>query len=96
MNYQTGTLYVFIEQQSENLVARTADIRELKKIMQSDFIAIGEPLLIKDNRYNIKHIVIEPMSEKQEYFSPNNDGYDLGQPAYWTVHTRIYLSLPKK
>jgi hypothetical protein len=93
MNHQTGTLYQFTEKNSENLVARTTDVRELKKFMLSDWIAIGEPVEINSVRYDIVHIVIEPFLGTPQLYEPENKNYyDFGEGASWTVHARIYLS----
>jgi hypothetical protein len=95
MTFQTGTLYIFMQQQAETLVARTTDIRELKKFLVSDCIAVGQKIQVSGKNYEILNIVIEPVYDRQQMFSPNRDGYDFGQGANWTVQTTIYLSPPK-
>jgi len=95
MFYQTGTLYQFTEKLSENLIARTTDVRELKKFMMSDWIATGEPVEINGTQYDIVHIVIEPMIGQSQLFKPGDNKYDFGEGALWTVQARIYLSPPK-
>ena len=92
MHYQTGTFYQFTEKDSENLIARTTDVRELKKFMLSDWIAIGEAVEINNVKYNIVHIVIEPFLGTPQLYEPDSKNYyDFGEGALWTVQTRIYL-----
>jgi len=95
MKYATGTLYVFMEKESDNLIARTADVRVLEKFKNSEWIATGEPLLIKNVEYLIEHFVIDLLSDSSNLFQPNSDGYDFGDPAYYSVQLRIFVKAKK-
>ena len=57
MENNTGTLYTFIMQTSEVVVANTTDIRALKRILQGSWFALLESVLINGKTYIISNVV---------------------------------------
>jgi hypothetical protein len=88
----TTSLYAFIEKQSEILLARTADTKELIKIKQQNWIALNELILLNNKTYKIVNIVIDPF-DTESRFIPEHD-FDLGETSIYNVEIRIYVSPP--
>jgi hypothetical protein len=88
----TTALYVFIEKASENILARTADTKELIKMRQLNWIALKGPVLINNKLYEIVNIVINPF-DSESLFVPEHD-FDLGERAPYNIFISVYVSPP--
>jgi hypothetical protein len=64
LNNHTGTIYIFTETGTGNLLTKTTDIEELRKIVATETIAEHEPIIIDGIDYTVVGFEIELMAGK--------------------------------
>lgn len=87
--FHTGTLYVFIEEQTNSLIFRTSDIRELNKAIPSEVIVIGSIVRYEDVEYKVAgfEIIISQQPMKLNRYSNQvgeNNPYGINAVFYVT------------
>jgi|GEM_PF-4119283 len=85
----TGTIYIFEETGTGNLLFKTTDIRELQKAVSSQTIANGETILIENIKYEVVGFEIEVSSSSPTLSIAHS--MQIGENNPYGIQTVIYL-----